>query len=290
MANTIKGITPGVTGSFNSNDGELNFKTSIVYRVEADQVTFDSTYVMATAGLPIVRYSFITLANGLNAYCKSKKAKQDTSNRKIWLVTCEFDTEAFKGSEEDGSEETQTGDPTGWVPRVSIGFEEFTEVHAEDVTGEPYLTSAGEPFGTGLEIKRFLWVWNFTQYEAASIDFDTISERMGKVNGSAWRGYAAKTWLCLIRNAELGKKNGYDAWKVDYTLKYKDTTWVHKQLDVGSYYLDGSSNKIPFKDEYENRVLGTLNGSGGQQTTATNVAILDFDRYETTSFGFVRVG
>jgi hypothetical protein len=289
MANVVKGTMAGVTGGYTTSDGELNFKTTVVYRVESDQVTVDSTYILATAGLPIVRSSFLTLANGLIAVCKSKKAKQDTSNRKIWLVTCEFDTEAFKESEEDGSEEQQTGDPTGWVPRVSVGFEEFAEIHAEDVTGDPYINSAGEPFATGLEIKRYVWVWNFTQYEAASQSFETISARVGKVNGATWRGYAAKTWLCLVRNAELGKKNGYDAWKIDYTLKYKESTWIHKTLDVGSYYLS-SGDKLPFKDKYENRVIGTLNGSGAEETTAADVAILEFDRYETTDFGFIRVG
>lgn len=289
MPNTIKGITPGVTGQFMSNDGELNFKTSIVYRVESDVVTFDSTYILATGGLPIVRSSFITLANGLLCVCKSKKADQDKDNRKIWLVKCDFDTEAYKKSEEDGSEETQTSDPTNWTPIATLGFEEFTEYTSKDLDDNPYQNSAGEPFASGLPVKRYITVWNFTQYEPASVTYTTITDRNGKSNSASFKGYPAKTWLCLIRNAELGRKNGYEAWKIDYTLKYKASKWIHNVLDIGTFYLNGSSEKITFKDKYENRIYGNLDGTGGEETTAADVATLEFTNVETTSFSFLRV-
>lgn len=290
MANAIKGVMPGVTGTYSSDDGELNFKTSLAYRVEVDQIVFDSTYPMSTSGLPVVNYTTITLANGLQAVCRNKSATQDKKNRLIWTVRCDFDTAAQGSSDEDSSEEQQTGDPTGWTPRINIKFEEFEEYSATDLDGKPYMTSAGEPLGSGFPVKKDILVWNFTQYESASLDSDTLSLRNGALNNAAWRNYAEKTWKCQISNAVLGKKNGYDCWKIDYILKYKADNWLKKALDVGTYYLDGSSNKIPFKDEYENRIFGTLDGSGGEETTPEDVAVLEFRQNELTSFSFIRAG
>ena len=283
MALTIRGEKRVGDIRIRSKGGLPIIEETWEYLVTADSVIESNRLDVATLdGLPVVNVS--TSTSGLTI-CRSKSAVRRDENALMWDVTCEFSSEVDEGSQTQDPE----SDPNVWVPIYETKFERLQEIVTRDVNGTPIANSAGQPFQTGLTISRFIPVWEFYQFEPASVTDEDVIERNETLNDATFKGRAAETLLLTVLTSVVGFYYGSRRRLTKYSLKYNDRTWTHKRLDVGTVYLDTGVLK-PYLDNDGNVMLGGLNGSGARVTAGNDPAVLEFDIYPTTTFtSFLRL-
>lgn len=264
--------------------GEVTIEETYTYIVEADSKTDNRLYVSQCPGLPIVGVS--RSAGGL-AVCKSISGQRRQENPIIWDFTCSFSSEV-----EENNDQQPGTDPEAWVPVRKTIFEKLEYKAVEDASGKPYLTSAGEEFKGRFPHTLWLLSWEFSQFENISVTDEDLMDRNEIVNGSTYKGKAAKTLLCRIMESSVGFFYGQRRRLTKYRLTWKKDSWVEKVIDAGTYYLNSNGKKIPFVTLPGNPVEGLLDGSGGAVALAKppgDPVYLEFDRYETSSFSFLRI-
>lgn len=259
-----------------SRNGLPVIEETFSFLVETDDNTVTRLDVLTFDELPVV--NFTTSSSGLTV-CKTKSATRREDNSYLWDIVCEFSSEV----DEDSSEEDPESDPNEWVPIYETKFERLQEVVTEDASGDPIANSAGQPFQNGLTRSRFIPIWEFYQFEPATVTDEQIIERNETVNDAVFKGRAAKTLLLTVQSSVIGYYYGQRRRLTKYSLKYNEKDWMHKRLDVGTVYKSGS-NYLPYLDNEGNVMLGPLNGSGGKQAVGTAPAILTFDVYATSTF------
>jgi hypothetical protein len=264
--------------------GEVTIDETYIYTVQADSKSDTRLYVAACPGLPIVGQ---TLSAGGLAVCKSVRGQRRQDNPLIWDFTCNF------SSEVDENNDQQPGtDPETWVPVRKTIFERQEYPSFVDAEGKHYQTSAGEDFRDHMMQTRWLLSWEFTQFESASITDEQLMDRNEVVNESTYKGKSPKTLLCRVMESSLGFYYGQRRRLTKYRVTWKSNKWTDRVPDRGTYYLNGSGNKIPFVDFAGNIILGNLNGNGGklaETNPPTDPQILEFDRYPVSDFAFLRI-
>ena len=279
MAITLLGQKRTGSGSVKKNGKTLVYEESYKFFVQTDDPSTTRYEVLSSNAVPKVN---VTIGGGGFTVCNSVDAERDEDNATIWHVDATFSSDIQEDN--SGANESQSGDPTTWVPIAELAFETFTEVSYTDAAGNPFDNSAGIPFASGIPLVRTLTRYDFAQFEPSTTSIDTIADRNETVNAGSFKGRAAKTLRLQVKGATLGFYYGYRVWRVNYSLTYKPDTWKFKVLDVGNTYLDTGVFK-PYLDDEGNRMVGPLNGSGGKATTAS---ILEFDKYDDISFSFLR--
>lgn len=279
----VNGPTPLAGINLRKNGKRLLAEEQWEYLVETDDVLTTRREVLIAAGLPIVGQ---TLSTGGITVASAKRAERTEVNRLWWKVTVDFSSEVEEDT--NGSNESQSDDPTNWFPLAEASFETYQFYGLVDVNGVPFRNSAGAPFSSSLPLTRRLVKYEFEQFEAATTTLDEISDRNETVNSATFVGKPAKTLLLHVKKATIGYYYGYRVWRVEYAMVYNKDTWKHKVLDVGPYYLSGG-NKVPFKTPppLETAYMGFLTPTGGASATSTTK---EFDRYESQNFAsFLRV-
>lgn len=263
--------------------GMVTIDETYHFIVEADAATDDRLTVSQCPGLPIVG---VSLSAGGLAICKSKQGTRREDNTRIWDFTCSFSSEV----EEDSDQQQQPPgtDPNTWVPVRKTMFERIEEISFVDQAGARIANSAGQPFDTGIVRARFIPVWEFAQFEPATVTDETIITRNETVNASTFKGIAAKKLLLTVVDSTLGFYYGQRRRLTTYRIKYNDRDWRQKRLDVGTVYKSGSDH-LPYLDKSGNVMLGALDGSGAKQAVGTAPAVLYFDQYATNSWTFLRI-
>lgn len=279
MAVTLLGQKRTGGGSVKKNGKTLVYEESYRFFVQTDDPLTTRYEVLSSNAVPKVN---VTVGGGGFTICNSVDAERDEDNATLWHVDATFSSDIQEDN--SGANESQSGDPTTWVPIAELAFETFTEVSYTDANGDPFDNSAGIPFASGIPLVRTLTRYDFAQFEPATTKIDTIADRNETVNAGTFKGRAAKTLRLQVKGAALGYYYGYRVWRVNYSLTYKPDTWKFKVLDVGNTYLDAGVFK-PYLDNDGNRMVGPLDGSGGKATTAS---ILEFDKYDDISFSFLR--
>ena len=283
MSITILGETREGTGSIRKSGKRLVYEDKYSYIVQTDSKNTSRLAVLSAPGIP---RPGLTLSGGGIAVCQSTDATRDAINPKIWHVVANFSSDVQEDT--SGANESQSGDPTVWQPIAELSFETFTEIAVKDQAGTAIANSAGQPFGAGIQLTRTLVRYDFEQFEPESTDIDTIAGRNETVNLGTFQGKAAKTLKLTVRSATIGYYYGYKVWRIAYSMVYKPDDWQLKVLDVGNCYLSGG-NLEPYLDNQQNRIVGGLNGSGGQVAVGDEPEILTFDKFEAISFSFLRV-
>jgi len=263
-----------------TRDGVPVLEETYHFLVKADYIGQPNIEILQTSGLPIIGG---TISSG-GAICKSVQATRRTEASLYYDVVAEFSSEV----DEDQGEGDPNTDPTAWIPIYETKFERLVETVAEDQSGNAIANSAGQAFEQGLQIARFIPVWEFYQFEPATVTDETIIERNEVVNSASFKGRAAKTLLCTVMSSVIGFFYGQRRRLTQYSLKYNEKDWTHKRLDVGTQYKDGAQLKT-FTDSDDQVMLGSLDGSGGKQAAGTAPATLDFDVYATNDFSFLRI-
>jgi hypothetical protein len=259
----------------------LSFKYPVEYWVAA-QPGEDRLDVITTPGLPLVG-----VTNGLGLTCVSKNATRDEVNTGYWTVVCEFES-SNDGQEQDPN--NPSDDPTTWIPIAKITFELKEKVIWTDKSSSPkkIVNSANQPFDTPLVELRSISCLDFVQFESASLSLKTITDRNNCINTSTFRGYAAKTILLTVREAEIGYFGNYEAWRIAYSAKYDPDTWDEERLDVGSSYLASGVLKPYMDDENLYRIVGNLAADGSKRAMSSSPLTKSFQIFDDISFSFIR--
>lgn len=268
--------------SIRSSGGLAILDETYYYLVLAPAKDTPYVDVLLTPGLPSVNLSVSPSGYGI---CRSKSATRSTVNPKYWDVVCEFSSEVEEGQ----NNSDPTSDPSVWVPVYETKFERLQEVVTKDLAGTSIANSAGQPFENGLTISRFIPVWEFWQFEAATITDEDIIERNETINDATFRGRAAETLLLTVNSSVVGFYYGQRRRLTQYSLRYNSKKWTHKRLDVGTVYKSGTTHKS-YLDADGQVILGGLNGSGGKVAVGDPPATREFDMYEQLDFSdFIRV-
>lgn len=251
------------------------------YQVLMDSKTATRLEAATIAGLPITN---VTRSSGGYTVCKTKSARRNETNPRLWEITCTFSSEVEEGSEEQDPETN----PTEWVPVWTSKRERLVENQAEDVNGDPIANSAGQPFAGGVAIPRTIPVWEFWQFEPATVTDIQIADRCETVNNATFKGFAAKTLLLSVNDSSVGFYYGQRLRLTQYSLKHNKKDWRFRAQDRGTAFLNGG-NLEPYTDEEGNVINGPLDGAGGKQAAGTGPATLNFDIYDDIDFsGFLR--
>lgn len=256
--------------------------------VIADNVYEPKESIATAAGLPFIG---TTSPSGLTV-CKTLRGTRREGNSLYYDFQADYSSEITELTTDDtggGADPTDT-DPTAWIPVYKTKFERLQEVVAEDASGNPVVNSAGQPYETGLTRSRFIPIWHFYQFEAATVTDETIIDRNETVNETEFKGRAISTLLLTVEDSEIGYFYGARRRLTRYALRYNKKTWKRKRLDVGTTYLDGATLKT-YVDDDGNPILGPLDGAGGKVSPInTGPAINEFDEYALLEFkDFLRV-
>lgn len=285
MATSIIGGKPKREGNGNiriDSEGLPIYECMYSFIVKATDKEEPYLSVLGTSGIPIPG---VTLDPSGFAVCHSISGNRRVDNPLIWDVVANFRSDI---SESAGSSD-HTTDPVAWVPVYETKFERLQEVVTKDLDDNPVANSAGQQFETGLTIGRFIPVWEFYQFEAASVTDEEIIDRNETINSGTFKGRPAKTLLLTVLSSTVGFFYGTQRRLTMYSIKYNSRKWTHKRLDIGTIYKDGSetfvyTKKIKDEDE-EVPISGPLDGSGGKAADGDGPAILEFEIYPELSFG-----
>jgi hypothetical protein len=245
-------------------------------------VTADRVDALSVSGVPQVG---ITQSAGGYAICKNVAAVRREDQRLYWDITATFSSEV---DERQGTQAV-SGSPTEWVPIYETKFERLQEIVTEDKNGDAVATSAGQPFETGIASARFIPIWEFFQFEPATVTDEQVLDRNEVVNSAVFKGKAVHTLLCTVLSSVVGFYYGERRRLTRYALRYNSKTWKHKRLDVGTVYLESGKLRA-YLDDNGNVILGGLNGSGGKVAAGDKPAVREFDQYSEVAFAtFLRV-
>lgn len=274
--------------------GMVTIDETYHFIVEADSKFDDRLTVSQCPGLPTVG---VSLSAGGLAVCKSKQGTRREDNPLIWDFTCSFSSEVDEDS--DQNQQPPNSNPNTWVPVRKTLFERIEETSFVDQSGAAIKNSAGQPFDTGIVRARYIPVWEFSQFEPATVTDETIIARNETVNASTFKGIAAKKLLLIVVDSTLGFYYGQRRRLTTYRIKYNDRDWRQKRLDVGTIYKNSSGVAKPYLVKGQ-VIMGPLNGSNGQPAggldsndlpdmDGTAPGILNFDQYATDSWTFLRI-
>lgn len=249
---------------------------TFVFRVLMNSKTATRLEAASLPGLPITN---VTLSSGGYTVCKTKTARRDNANPRLWEVSCTFSSEVEEGSE---TQDPETN-PTEWVPVWTSKRERLVENQSEDQNGDPIANSAGQPFAGGIQVPRTIPVWEFWQFEPATVSDIEISDRCETVNNATFKGFDAKTLLLSVNDSSIGFYYGQPLRLTQYSLKYNKKDWRLKAQDKGTVFLD-AGKLSPYTDEEGNVISGPLDGAGEKQPEGDGPATLYFDIYEPINF------
>ena len=288
MSTSIKDGSPKREGqcSLRSTNGIAVFDETYSYIVVATSKTESYANVITTSGLPVIGSLTAGISPSGYGICRSLSATRWDTNPLYWTVTAEFSSEV----EENQNNQDPRTDPLVWVPIYETKFERIQEVFTKDVNDKVFANSTGQPFTNGLTISRFIPIWEFFQFESATLSDEQLIERNETVNSATFKGRAAKTLLLTVVSSSIGFYYGRRMRLTKYQLRYNVNTWTKKILDVGTTVKSGSDN-LPYTDKAGNVILGSLNGTtGAAQTVGTPPGIIEFEIYRTKAFAtFLRL-
>ena len=284
-------MSTSIVGSSTKREGATSLRSSggiplldetYVFIVKATAKDEPYLDVLATSGLPIPGVSLSPSGYGI---CRSLSGDRWQDNPYYWNITAEYSSEV---EENQNSQDPRT-DPQVWVPIYETKFERLQEISTTDVDGDSIANSAGAPFETGVTLSRFIPIWEFFQFEPATVSDEQIIERNECVNEDVFKLRPAKSLLLTIVSSTVGFYYGRKVRFTRYQCRYNKKKWTHKRLDVGTTYKSGS-DLLPYTDKYNNVILGALNGTGGKQAVGTAPAELTFDIYPSIRFAdFLRI-
>lgn len=285
MASSIVGNAEKRSGScsVSSSNGMPVLNESYSYTVRSDDKEATRISILYdTPNLPRVGQTFSAYGQ---AICKNVNATRRENNPYYWDVTCTFSSEVDEGQDQQDPNSA----PEEWVPIRETKFERLQENVSRDKDGTVIANSAGQPFQSGLTISRFIPIWEFWQFEPATVTDEILIARNETINSTSFKGKAAKTLLLTIMSSKVGFYYGNRRRLTQYSLKYNKRTWTHRRADVGTVYVESGQRKPYLDDDERTVILGGLDGFGAKVAVGSPPTLLEFDIYDESDFSFLRI-
>jgi hypothetical protein len=274
MATVLKGFKKGKGGKLSKTERGTVYTESMT-AIVISNIPNESPYnVCLTSGLPKVG---IDRLPPTNAVCVDLDPKQDELSPYVWRVGIEYSTET------DQQDTGEDPDPTTWVPIYKGKIQTYPEVLHRDFSTppKPYLNSARSKFTEPLIVNRPVIVYEFTQYEPATITDIQIGDRNDTVNSAEVKSFPAQTLKLSITEFERGYYFGFPAVRISYAASYKKNKWLNVPYDMGYEYIL-SDKKIP------SETLVFLNPDGTLKSDQTFPLSLEFKQFREIPFTFLR--
>lgn len=301
-----------VEGNIRTNvaGGKLTIEQDFHFRIKADSLEQDRlTILHTTPGVP----KFGVVYGGYGMVLKGGDAQRRDDDPLLWDAVYNLSNTVEEGEHSDpASGEQQAGAPVEWQAVVTLGFEDNDEVFRKslaikpaerhpDIGGEDddgynatfWTNSAGEPYQTGFVRQRRIITREFVQFEPlagpGALTLDDIEDRNEVLNSDDFLGKPKRTMKLTVESCEAGYYYGLRCWRVGYKLHYKKSDWRLKQLDVGSFHIE-STKKVPFEDEQNNLILGSLDGKGAKAVDENEPAMRYHKEFDEVDFNeFLRM-
>ena len=267
----LLGEIPGRTfgGTIDSRTAQRKFK------VRAQLQSEDGPDIYGAAGVPA--YGDAHPKNPF-MFATGFDAVQDSKTWWLWIVTVKYETPGREDAENNVED-----NPLLRLPQINYDTETIMvaalgEVDATtgDVT-KAVVTSAGEPYDPPPEEELDILMISITRWETPVFSLSQYRQFQNAVNDAA---FTFGDLTIAIGEAKLRIRIGPTENKimpdesrlyyrqVDYVIAVNDLGWDLSALDWGTYYIDGSGNKVNFKDDpAEGTEFGLLDGSGGKLST-----------------------
>ena len=260
----------------------------IYYRVIATNKFESRLSICQTPGLPIVGLT-ISLSLGL---CKSKHAVRHPLQPLEYEVICVFSSEVEEGTDPSTQQSGSGGsaDPTTWIPIAEGSFEDYEELFVYDRSEPPRLfkNTAHQRFAEKISLPMTIVRWDFFQFEPATLTLAQIADRNDTVNASPIFGAATKTLLLKLNKWTLGYYYTTRCWLIEYTLRYKKNGWLFKIPSTGTQYYSGGELK-DYLSKDGSIIEGNLDAAGNRVADGTEPYVLEFNRFSTSTFSFLRL-
>jgi hypothetical protein len=295
MTTTLEGeMRENRNSTFSFADGKISVSQTRSYRVVSDDKGTRDEEVAFTPGLPIPGVTITTTG----AICRSVQPYRDPKNPYWWTVVVQFNND--KPSQQNDPQKPDDPNPTTWIPIWRYTLEYVREA---DVTfdGDTIKNTNGRPFAEQRTKETPILVAKFSQYMPASIkpfvsSFGSganLTDFASKINNTTYKGALSETLLCILDGAEYGTYNGYDACRLDLTVKYKSTGWYETYWARDSWAIQGGKLEA-IKDAQGRQIEWWLDSNGAiagdpKASPPTIPAIsaigkVYIDRYEAVSF------
>lgn len=208
--------------------------------------------MLGTPGMPIP-YSTISEFG----ICISTDMKQQKENRRLWKVTCVFNSDI-----DESSGAKHATDPETWIPLRETFLEPYQEVEFVDKDGKAYTNGAKVPFASAPPVDKDNIRWDFFQIEPLTVTDDMIADRNNTINSAIYKTRPKHTLLLKIRRSVIGIYYGIRRRLTEYSIIYKASNWHEKMANVGnSFVKDGVV--WPYRYEVKN-ADGSFNATESQ--------------------------
>lgn len=221
---TIVGQKKGKKVKYQGGNGEFTVSIPLSFIVYDESGVSKEGDILSTVGLPQLNRTWVI--DGINStlVCRSKEAEQWDSNNKYWTVNCELVTADMPtlpgGGGGGGSEENDPPDPKTWTPLINLEYETIERPIYTDIFGTPILNLAKRSYASPKTRKVLVPCITFTQYEDPNQRLIDILQRNESINVSSFFGGMVGSWLLTVDDCDLGYKNGFLCWRIDYKIRY----------------------------------------------------------------------
>lgn len=263
--------------------GTVNYRVEFTSFDNTGADCFDATDPTTSLDVPTSGDTVTATVDGSSVTCSLDTVEPQQIDKLTYIVACNYSSKPSGTTTIDSPNAHGNWDLDFSFRQVPIEVET-----AKDNNGDPIVNSAGEPY-KGVKVTMYdgEYTISFKTLDPAS-HISAIDAVIGCVNSGSCtftingvtRTFAALT--LRLTDAEYStKKDGENlVWNFTLKLQYHEDTWVTSLVDEGTYYKDGSGNRI--EAPTGGNVL--LNGTGGQNPDGDDPLFNDFALVFAASF------
>jgi hypothetical protein len=230
---SIDGVVRPIDWTLNI-DGEGQREYSVTWQVQTTSADDGPDIALTCPGLPVPGSHF-AVSNSTDPWAfyqrkGSARLHDRMKSAKLWDVTINYSTRPARRCMDSSVQ-----DPLLEPARVSGGFNKFTRRAVKDTSGNALVTTANEPFTSGIEIDDNRPTVRL-EMNVAWVNLTFVSSYVDTVNNATWWSCAARTIKCSEFNWErvlYGTCRFY--YRVQFTFELKRDTWDLMLANFGNY-------------------------------------------------------
>lgn len=257
-----------------------------------DPRDIDETDVYNESSLPKVNRTVYTTTGGRIIpfmVCRSVNCKRDEERFEMFHASAKFKNLPLSGFGQGGAAPQDPPEAIDDItPQIKVTFGGVERVLYIDKseTPKPILTPTRNFYAEPAIEKIPTQILQISQYEPASLTYDTLLTRKFKVNDTSFQGDARFDWLITeVEGAPVTvtlQGGPTNAALVTYTIVQSPFLygWKDDRALVDTHYYDAAGRKIAFADESMGALsVGFVSVTGARKPA--NTIIPDRDQFET---------
>ena len=236
------------------------------------------------------------------ALCTSKSINRNKDNPWLFEAKCTFQTKSLE-TENCTVQGSTLATPTDVSPEVTVSVGSTSRVLYQDLdTGEQSFMypEIDVRYTNPVQTDVPNLTLTINQYEVA-VSYAQILERSYVTNSSAYGGFAAGMWRCIVKNVsdvdvQVSETTTFNWARVTYEVSlsqdgyydngsFVNSGWAHQVPLIAPKYKDGSGDVVPFLHPSGEPKMGFITSSGTEKTGANNFPDYILHRkYRTANF------